>query len=94
MRHRRVIARAIPALREALAHGEISLYRAGEIARLSDPLQQRIALEAWSNVGRQKQLGQRIACQVIQRYLKSRQGAVDLGQLSGLIQDAIARHCR
>jgi hypothetical protein len=91
MRESRVLARAIPQLHVALAAGEITLYRASEIARLS-PQQQEIAVAQWVNRSLLRTEGQAIATEVIRGFLHDsadKENSISLAVLSATIRDAI-----
>jgi hypothetical protein len=91
MRQARVRRRAIPQLQAALETGEITLYRAGEIAKL--PVhEQAIAVAQWANRSRRRTEGQAIAAQVIRAELtraSSADSKIDLGGVLSAIRAAI-----
>jgi hypothetical protein len=74
MRQARILERGIPQLRTALQEGEITLYRAGEIAKLPTA-QQEVALTQWVNRFLLRTSGQAIAATVIREELKTPGGA-------------------
>jgi hypothetical protein len=87
MRIRRVQAAASPEVRAALASGQISLYRAGEISKVS-AREQEAALAQWTDRSLVRSQGQAIAAQVIRKELK-RRSKVDLARIAAAIRDAI-----
>ena len=93
MRYRRVYSRGIPELAEALSRGLVTEYRAGEIARLSSPRDQKIALEQWSERARQHGEGQSIAASCLRRYLAQHRGPVDLSEIWSFIRESIRTGC-
>jgi hypothetical protein len=91
MRHARVLTRAIPQLRVALEAGEITLYRAGEIAKLPAD-QQEIAVAQWTARSRLRTQGQAIAARAIREELSrenARGSKVDLNRVASVIKSAI-----
>jgi hypothetical protein len=89
MRIRRIQAAASPEVRAALKARQITLYRAGEIARL--PADQReAALAQWADLSRCRTEGQSIAARVIRRDLR-RYARVDLDRIASAIRDTL-RH--
>jgi hypothetical protein len=91
MREARIRARAIPQLQTALEANEITLYRAGEIAKLPAN-QQEIALAQWVSRSLLRTRGQAIAATVIREELSredSRGSKVDLDRVASAICDAI-----
>jgi hypothetical protein len=87
MREARVQAKAIPQLQAALEANEITLYRAGEIAKLSAN-QQEIAVAQWSDRTLCRRQGQTIAAKVIRQTLGT---SISLQELSVMIRDAIGK---
>jgi len=84
----RVRRGAIPPLRMALDAGEISLFRASEIARL--PLQkQPLAVEQWSHRSLRRTQGQAIAAQAIREAL-TRGSKIDLAEVLEAIRSSVA----
>lgn len=90
MRIRRVQAAASPEVRAALASGQISLYRAGEISLLPSA-QQEIALAQWASRSLCRTEGQAVAAQVIRKAL-CQESRVDLGEISAAIRAAITHY--
>jgi hypothetical protein len=89
MRESRIRTRAIAQLRAALEANEITLYRAGEIAKL--PVhQQEIAVAQWVSRSLLRTQGHAIAAGVIRGAL-SHASRVDLNQVASAIRDAIHR---
>src|SRR5580704_1671245 len=88
MRTRRIQAPASPEVRAALASGQITLYRAGEISRLPTG-QQETAVAQWVNRSLCQTRGQAIAARVIREEL-TRGSKVDLARVAAAIHDAIA----
>jgi D-serine deaminase-like pyridoxal phosphate-dependent protein len=92
MREARVAQRAIPQLQAALEANEITLYRAGEIAKLPAG-QQEIAVAQWVTRSLLQTQGQAIAAAVIREELTRRRalcGAkVDLDRVASAIKKAI-----
>jgi hypothetical protein len=88
MREARIRASGSPQLQAALAAGEITLYRAGEIARLP-AREQKIALAQWVSRSLLRTQGQAIAARVIREALRS--SKVDLSVIVSAIRDAIAK---
>jgi hypothetical protein len=97
MRQARILKRGIPQLRTALQEGEITLYRAGEIAKLP-PDRQEIALTQWVNRFLLRTRGQAIAARAIREELKTPGGreegtdgarAPDLDRVAAAIKRAI-----
>jgi hypothetical protein len=89
MREAWVQTRAIPELQAALKMNRITLYRAGEIAKLPAG-QQEIVLAQWTNRSLCRSQGQEIAAAVIRKELK-RTSKVDLDRVASAIRDAIGR---
>jgi hypothetical protein len=87
MREARVRARAIPQLQAALEANEITLYRAGEIAKLPAS-QQEIAVAQWVSRSLFRTRGQAIAAQVIREFLGDSQ-PISLAELSAAIRATI-----
>jgi hypothetical protein len=90
MREARVQARAIPELQAALKMNQITLYRAGEIAKLPAG-QQEIAMAQWTSRSLCRSQGQEIAAAVIREEL-SRKSKVDLNRVAAAIRDAISQN--
>ena len=88
MRIRRIQAAASPKVRAALASGQISLYRADEISKLSAS-EQEAALAQWTDRSLCRSQGQAIAARVIREALR-RRAKVDLDKIAAAIRDAIA----
>jgi hypothetical protein len=99
MRQARILKRGIPQLRTALQEGEITLYRAGEIAKLP-PDRQEIALTQWVNRFLLRTRSQAIAATVIREELTRGSGteqgaddargrAIDLDRVAVAIKRAI-----
>jgi hypothetical protein len=94
MRESRVFARAIPQLQAALEAGEISLYRAGEIAKLPADRQETVVAQ-WRDRSLLRIEGHAIAAEVIREELTRRRrralcGAkVDLDRVASAIKKAI-----
>jgi hypothetical protein len=88
MRENRIRTRGSPQLRAAFAAGEITCYRADEIAKLPAD-QQKIALGQWTSRSLCRSRGQAIAAKVIRRALR-RRARVDLGEIAEAIRAAIA----
>ena len=86
MRTERVFRHGSPALKAALQEGGITLYRAGEIAKLP-PDRQEIALTQWVNRFLLRTRGQAIAATVIREELK--QGAIGLDRVAAAIKRAM-----
>jgi hypothetical protein len=86
-REARVRARAIPQLRDALAAGEISLYRGAEISKLPS-WQQECAVTQWRERSLLRSEGQRIAADTIRELLQAT-GSIDLDEVSAAISEAI-----
>jgi hypothetical protein len=86
-RGERVRARAIPQLRDALAAGDISLYRAGEISKLPAE-QQECAVAQWRERSLLRSEGQRIAADTIREVLQAPR-SIDLDEVSAAISEAI-----
>jgi hypothetical protein len=84
MREARMRTRGIPQLQAALKAGQITLYRAGEIAKLSAD-QQETAVAQWASRSMMRSEGQAIAAQVIRRELE-RRSKVDLGRVAKAIR--------
>lgn len=100
MRQARILERGIPQLRTALEEGEVTLYRAGEIAKL--PIaQQEVALIQWVNRFLLRTRGQAIAATVIREELTrggteegtdgARGRAIDLDRIAVAIKNAIKK---
>jgi hypothetical protein len=90
MRQARIRQRAIPQLQTALEANEITLYRAGEIAKL--PLhQQEIAVAQWRTRSLLRMQGQAIAATVIREELTrgSCNSKIDLALVASAIKRAI-----
>jgi hypothetical protein len=92
MRESRIRKHAIPQLQAALEAGEITLYRAGEIARLP-PRQQEIAVAQWRDRSLLRTEGQAIAARAIREELMrrdvSRDSKIDLALIGSAIKKAI-----
>ena len=87
MREARLLRQGSPALKTAFAEGLLSLYRAGEIAKL--PLDQQAAVTVqWTMRTLRQKEGQAIATQVIREAL--RRSPMDLDEIASAIHDAIA----
>lgn len=92
MRQARVCRRAIPQLQTALEANQITLYRAGEIAKLP-AYEQEIAVIQWTNRALRRARGQAIAADVIREEL-TRSDQIDLGRIFAAIRAAVAlEHC-
>jgi hypothetical protein len=99
MRSERVLRRGSPALKAALEEGEVTLYRAGEIAKLP-AAQQEIALTQWVNRFLLRTRGQAIAARAIRKELtrggreQGRDGAraPDLDRIAAAIKCAIIQN--
>jgi hypothetical protein len=87
MREARVHTKAIPELRAALKARQVTLYRAGEIAKLPAS-QQEIAVAQWVSRSLLRTRGQAVAARVIRKALRS--SKVDLSEIASAIRDAIA----
>jgi hypothetical protein len=87
MRENRIRANGSPPLRAAFAAGEISCYRAGEIAKLA-PGQQEFAITQWTSRSLCRTRGQAIAAEVIREEL-TRRSEVDLARIAAAIRVAI-----
>ena len=80
---------AIPSVIDALSRGEISLRRAEALSRLSPKLQKK-ELERQLKESFDRAQGQRIAAEVIERFLAGQNGSrIDLGKLAFVIREAI-----
>jgi hypothetical protein len=98
MRQARILERGIPQLRTALQEGTITLYRAGEIAKLP-PDRQEVALTQWVNRFLLRTQGQAIAARAIREELTrggteqggdgARARAIDLDRVAAAIKNAI-----
>jgi hypothetical protein len=88
MRLARVKKRAIPPLRMALEGGDITLYRAAEIARLP-AREQAAAVAQWTVRFLRRTEGQRIAATVIREELANPE--IDLDGILSAIREAVAR---
>jgi hypothetical protein len=91
MRENRIRTSGSPQLRAAFAAGEITCYRAGELAKLP-PDQQKIVLTQWTNRSLCRTQGQAIAATVIREELcreHSRGSKVDLDRIASAIKRAI-----
>jgi hypothetical protein len=91
MRLARVRAKAIPQLRAALTANEISLYRAGEIAKLPADRQAMVVTQ-WRDRSLLRTEGQAIAVQVIRGFLNDsvdKENPINLAELSAAIRDTI-----
>jgi hypothetical protein len=91
MRTRRVRASASPEVRAALASGQITLYRADEISKLSANEQEAV-LAQWASRSMMRTRGHAIAARVIRREL-TRRSRVDLARIAATIRAAVARRC-
>src|SRR5271165_5493602 len=93
MRQTRILERGIPQLRTALQANEITLYRAGEIAKLP-AAGQEVALTQWVNRFLLRTQGQAIAARVIREEL-TRGGRQlhnsDLDRVAAVIKNAIKK---
>jgi hypothetical protein len=91
MRQGRILTKGIPQLQTALEANEITLYRAGEIAKL--PIrEQEIALTQWVARSLLRIRGQAIAARVIREELtreNSHVSKVDLDRVASAIKRAI-----
>jgi hypothetical protein len=87
MRQTRIRASGSPQLRAAFEAGEITLYRAGEIAKLP-AAQQKAVLAQWTNRSLCRIQGQAVAAAVIRKAL--RRSKVDLAEIASSIRTAIA----
>jgi hypothetical protein len=87
MRERRIRSTAIPAVRAAHQAGQISLYRAGEIARLPAE-QQELAIAPWAARSLCRTEGSRLAAAAIMRDLR-RYAKVDLNRVATAIARAV-----
>jgi len=87
MRTRRLAQHGSPALQAAVAAGLISVFRAGEIAKLHAS-EQELAVAQWSNRSLYRSQGQRIAANVIRQELGKPK--VNLNCTLSLIREAIA----
>jgi hypothetical protein len=102
MRTERVLRHGSPALKAALQEGEITLYRAGEIAKLP-VAQQEIALTQWINRFLLRTRGQAIAARAIHEELTrggggteqeadgARARAIDVDRVAAAIKNAIKK---
>jgi hypothetical protein len=91
MRARRIGASAIPEVRAAIEEGLLTIYRAGEIARLPAD-QQAVALTQWAARSEYRTQGQSIAAKAIRAYLRGH-ARVDLDRVAAAIRAAVAmRH--
>jgi hypothetical protein len=90
MRTRRVRAAASPEVRAALKAGQISLYRADEISKLSASEQEAV-LAQWTARTMMRNRGHAIAARVIRREL-TRRSKVDLARIAAAIRAAIVHH--
>jgi hypothetical protein len=100
MRQARILKRGIPQLRTALQEGEITLYGAGEIAKLP-AAGQEVALTQWVNRFWLRTRGQAIAARAIREELTrgssateqgadgTRARAIDLDQIAAAIKNAV-----
>ena len=102
MRQARILKRGIPQLRTALEEGTITLYRAGEIAKLP-AAGQEVAVTQWVNRFLLRTSGQTIAARAIREELiRSSSGreegadgargrAIDLDRVAAAIKNAIKK---
>jgi hypothetical protein len=91
MRARRLRRQGIVELREAVAAGLVTTYRAGEIAKLPAN-EQEIAVAQWASRSRLRNEGQAIAATAIGGFLKgSTDKPINLDHLSEAIRDTIRR---
>jgi hypothetical protein len=91
MRTERLFRHGSPALQAAFAQGTISLYRAGEIAKLPAN-QQELVVAQWTARSLIRTEGQRIATTVIRGFLNgsgSQKKPISLAVLSSAIRDTI-----
>lgn len=93
MRTLRVFRHGSGALKAALAQGEITLYRAGEIAKLPSD-RQEVALTQWVNRFGLRTRGQLIAARAIRQELTPRESGApertpDLDRVAWAIKNAI-----
>jgi hypothetical protein len=89
MRKRRLYQHGCPELRAAVEVGLISVYRAGEIAKLP-ATQQEAVVEQWTNRTLCRTEGAKIAAAVIRQEL-CRRSTGDLARIAAAIRDAIAQ---
>jgi hypothetical protein len=87
MREARIRARAIPELQAALEANQVTLYRAGEIAKLPASQQAAVTVQ-WTTRAIRQTEGQTIASRVIREALRS--SRVDLSEIASAIRAAIA----
>jgi len=87
MRRRRLEQHGSPALQAAVASGHLTIYRAGEIAKLP-AREQEIALAQWTERSLRRTQGHAIAAAVIRRELRN--SKVDLDWVLSAIRVAVA----
>jgi len=90
MRYRRVYTHGIPELAKALEAGLLTPYRAGEIARLADPLAQQSALKIWTERSLVHTQTQASAAVALRQYLASSSRA-DLSEACSVIRTAVEK---
>jgi hypothetical protein len=87
MGYRRVYTHGIPELATALEAGLLTEYRAGEIARLADPLAQQSALKIWTERSLVRTQTQASAAAALRGYLAN-SSRVDLSEACSVIRAA------
>jgi hypothetical protein len=78
----------IPELTTALEAGLLTEYRAGEIARLADPLAQQSALKIWTERSLVRTQAQASAAAALRGYLAN-SSRVDLSEVCSIIRAAV-----
>jgi hypothetical protein len=91
MRRARVYRQGIPQLCAALEAGEITLYRAGEISKMT-PAAQAKSLGQWRARSVMRTHGQAIAAAAIRKALTRDSQKIDLDRVTSAIKRAIIAH--